>query len=104
MSYEPATWWPPKPGDRLRHFTLHGAGGMTVKQVHALVHVVAVFQHNGETLATVAEWFPTRRCWSYSTITALDSYPRWSKFWPDGQDPPEPHGNPVLLACCKEAP
>lgn len=89
MSIEIAAWWPPKVGDKLRHFTHHGAGGMKIKQVHALVHVVAVFEWEGETLATVAEWFPSRRRWSYSVING------WSDamilYWPDGASPPESH-------------
>lgn len=97
-----ATWWPPKPGDKLRHWTQHGAGGMTVKHVHALVHVVAVFEHEGETLATIAEWFPSRRRWDYTTINEMKAWSRWSTYWPDGESPPQPHtGSDGLLACCE---
>lgn len=85
-----ASWWPPKVGDRLRRFTLHGAGGMRVKQVHALVRVVAVFEHDGEIHATVAEWFPTRRRWHYETIQGWCG-PAIGEYWPDGQPPPPEH-------------
>lgn len=99
MTIEYAAWWPPAVGDKLRHFTHHGAGGMKIKQVHALVHVVAVFEHEGDTLATVAEWFPTRRRWNYTTIfgwcEAVISY------WPDGGSPPATH---QPCDACKETP
>lgn len=89
MTVEYPVWWPPKVGDKLRHFTHHGSGGNRIVQVHALVHVVAVFEHDGDTLATVAEWFPTRRRWNYSTIRG------WSEgmisHWPDGDQPPSSH-------------
>jgi hypothetical protein len=99
-SWAPA-WWPPKAGDKLRHFTLHRNNDGRLTQIHALAHVVAVFQHAGETIATVAEWPQDRHRWVYTTIhgwlEARQSY------WPDGQDPPEKHesspGNPC--ECCK---
>jgi len=100
--FQNAFWWPPKPGDKLRHFTLHGDDDGGTKQVHALAHVVAVFEWNGETLATVVEWFPSRRRWNYETIRG------WLEaeilYWPDGQPPPKKHerspGDPC--DCCKE--
>lgn len=100
IDYSDASWWPPKAGDKLRHFTLHGAGGMCIKQVHALNHVVAVFEHDGRTLATVAEWFPTRHRWNYETISSMQA--RFG-YWPDGQPPPEKHESEpgVLCDCCK---
>jgi hypothetical protein len=98
MSIEPAAWWPPKVGDRLRKFTLHGSGGNTVRQVHALCHVLAVFDHDGETRATIAEWLPTRRRWNYETIGVIEALPRFSKYWPDGQYPPTRHP----CVCCED--
>ncbi len=89
--------WPPKAGDKIRHFTQHGDSGGWPKHVHALVHVVAVFEHDGEVLATVAEWIPSRGRWLYETIH------RWLQdepgYWPDGSQPPPNH------ACdaCKES-
>ena len=82
-----ASWWPPKVGDKLRHFTLHGGSGGEVHRVHALVHVVAVFAHDGRDLATVAEWFPSRKRWSYETISITKA--QFGEYWPDGAEPPE---------------
>ena len=100
VSTDDPSWWPPRVGDKLRHFTLHEIAGH-VTQVHALAHVVAVFEHNGETMATVAEWFPSRRRWNYETIRGwLDGR---MTYWPDGQPPPERHGSPGRWCdCCKD--
>ncbi len=98
-----APWWPPRPGDRLRHFALHGHpdGSHRVIQVHALVLVMAVFEHEGETLATVAEWLSRRQEWKYETIRGWLEAP--DGYWPDGTPPPRPHqrgpGDPC--DCCK---
>lgn len=101
VDYSEATWWPPKTGDKLRHFTQHGAGYGRIKHVHALSHVVATFEHEGRTLATVAEWFPSRHRWNYETISGLQA--RFS-YWPDGQPPPEKHESSpgVPCACCMD--
>ncbi len=86
---ENAPWWPPRQGDRLRHFTLQGDAATRVRQVHALVDVVAVFEHEGETLATIAEWWPTKQRWSYQTIHGrLEAT---TIYWPDGSPPPATH-------------
>lgn len=80
-------WWPPKIGDKLRHFTLHGSNGPTgTVQVDALCHVLAVFDHAGETHATVAEWFPVRRRWHYETISIVQAHV--GTYWPDGTPRP----------------
>lgn len=99
----PPAWWPPCPGDRLRHFT-HRTVGTKVKPVHAVAHVCAVFEHpaTGETLATVAHQAPGAERWTYATISAMDSWPRWSKYWPDGQDPPTPHDGGSEPCRCQE--
>jgi hypothetical protein len=92
---EPA-WWPPKRGDRLRHFTLREIDGK-MTQVHALVHVLAVFTNpaTSEKLATIAEWWPVRQRWHYETIKGwLEAR---EEYWPDGQDPPRKH--PCI--CCE---
>jgi hypothetical protein len=86
---EIAPWWPPKVGDKLRHATQHSAGDMRIKSVHALVHVVSVFEHDGDTLAVVAEWFPGRRRWNYEIIRGWTDA-TWA-YWPDGSEPPEKH-------------
>lgn len=105
VDYSDASWWPPKAGDKLRHFTLQGdpTSGWRQKQVHALDLVVAVFEHDGRTLATVAEWFPERHRWDYETISGLQA--RFG-FWPDGQPPPQKHERApgVLCDCCEGDP
>lgn len=78
IEYSEASWWPPKVGDKLRRFT-------TRRGPHALKEVLAVFEHRGKTLATVAEWLPGSHQWVYDTITGIHA--RYS-YWPDGQDPP----------------
>lgn len=97
-------WWPPKVGDKLRHFTLHTdheSGG--VKQVHALVHVVAVFEHAGESMATVAEWLPTKQRWVYETIAGWLQF-NSDHYWPDGQRPGRIHGTPDRpCVCCRNS-
>lgn len=93
---EYAQWWPPKPGDLLRRFTHHGSDGMKIKQVHALVHVVAIFERDGDTLATVAEFLPSRRRWLYSTIRGWCEA-QLGEYWPDGQ--PTPVGHHPCDAC-----
>lgn len=62
-------WWPPKRGDRLRYPTFHAAGDDHIRNVQALLHVVAVFSHDGQTHAVTAEWLPGRRRWAYETYT-----------------------------------
>lgn len=62
----PITWWPPKVGDTLRHFSVHGAGPGRVKRVAAKLHVLAVFDDkDGEQRIVTAEWLPTRRTWRH---------------------------------------
>lgn len=81
-------WWPPKAGDKLRHFTLHGdaaTGG--VKRVAALIHVLSAVEHNGEWLVTCAEWFPSRKRWNYEVFNAMKAI--CGSIWPDGVEPPE---------------
>jgi len=97
------SWWPPTVGSKLRHFTLHTdpETGLLV-QVHALVHVVAVFEHAGESLATIAEWLPTRRRWIYETI--LGWLQNGESYWPDGQEPSKPHGSPGRICVCCQKP
>jgi hypothetical protein len=87
---EPA-WWPPKAGDKLRtHAQREIDGKLTL--VHALIHVVSVFDHDRETLATVAEWWPTKQRWNYKVIHGwLDAH---EDYWPDGQSAPRPWTNP----------
>jgi hypothetical protein len=79
-------WWPPKVGDKLRHATLHYCDEPAPRKVDALVHVVAVFEHAGATLATVAEWFPSRRRWHYETIGL--AHASGLAYWPDGTAAP----------------
>lgn len=64
----PIDWWPPAVGDKLRHVTLHGGGDYGVKNVDALLHVLAVFDHVGEVRIVTAEWFPTRKRWNYEVF------------------------------------
>ena len=51
-------WWPPKIGDRLR-----GVRGPDPAK-DPLLHVVAVFEHDGDQLIVTAEWSPTRQRWA----------------------------------------
>src|SRR5262249_48045612 len=82
------SWWPPAPGDRLHYPTLHAAGGIRVRRVQALLHVVGVFFHDGETHAVVAEWLPGRQRWLYEV------YAKWRaedlRLRPDSRSPRSP--------------
>lgn len=91
-----APWWPPKPGDRLRHFMLtEDRRTGKIYQIHALTLVMAVFEHEGESLATVAIWYPAKERWHYETIRGwLEAE---SAYWPEGQPPPRVHPCP----CCQ---
>lgn len=92
MSFEAPAWWPPKVGDRLRHFTQHSAGDMRIKDVEALNHVVSVFEHEGETRIVVAEWFPGRQRWHYEVLfwanVAMTEFGP-ADWWPDGEARPQ---------------
>jgi predicted FMN-binding regulatory protein PaiB len=83
----PMSWWPPKAGDLLRHATAHGAGAGRVKHVEALLHVLAVFDHQGATRIVTAEWFPTKRRWNY--VVRGEEEGRVGLIWPDGKPRPK---------------
>jgi len=86
VSRETPTWWPPKAGAALRHGTHHGAGGR-IKRVDALLHVLAVFvDKDGERRIVTAEWFPTKRRWNYTVMSAFDAVS--GLIWPDGKEQP----------------
>jgi len=80
-------WWPPKVGDRLRHDTTHGAGPRRIKRVEALLHVLAVFHHDGVTRIVTAEWLPTKRSWNYAVRDEIEAF--YASIWPDGKPRPE---------------
>ena len=85
---EAPAWWPPKVGTKLRHATHHGAGAGRVKRVDALLHVVAVFvDKDGEKQIVTAEWFPTRRRWSYEVMPWYAAAA--GRIWLDGTKKPE---------------
>ena len=87
MSREAPKWWPPKVGDKLRHATRHGAGAGRVKHVDALLHVVSVFEDkDGEQRVVTAEWFPTKRRWSYQVIWWYEA--AIGTIWRDGTERP----------------
>jgi predicted FMN-binding regulatory protein PaiB len=81
------SWWPPKAGDLLRHATAHGAGAGRVKHVEALLHVLAVFDHQGATRIVTAEWFPTKRRWNYTVRGEEEG--RVGLIGPDGKPRPK---------------
>jgi len=81
------TWWPPKVGDLLRHATTHGAPEGRIKRVEALLHVLTVFKHNGSTRIVTAEWFPSKRRWSYAIRDEIEAL--YATIWPDGKPRPE---------------
>lgn len=56
-------WWPPKVGDRLLYETVNEEGQHT-----ATVHVVSVFEHEGNTIVVGAEWWKFRRRWNYEVF------------------------------------
>lgn len=89
-SQRSVAWWPSKVGDRLRHATTHGTGGSdgtSIKRVEALLHVLAVFNHEDQTRIVTAEWFPTKKRWSYAIWDEIDAF--YGTIWPDGQPRPE---------------
>lgn len=71
MSTSPASmnraWWPPAAGDKLR-----GVQGPDEPE-DPVLHVVAVFEHEGEARAVTAEWWPRRRRWHYEVRTVVDA-------------------------------
>ena len=80
-------WWPPKVGAVLRHATHHSARAGRVKQVDARLHVLSVFiDKDGEKRIVTAEWFPTKRRWSYAVMSAFDAMS--GLIWPDGAEKP----------------
>lgn len=81
------SWWPPKVGDLLRTATTHGAGPGRIKRVEALLHVLAIFDHDGITRVVTAEWFPTRRRWSYAIQNEAAAL--YGLIWPEGKPRPE---------------
>ena len=88
MSRKAPTWWPPKAGTMLRHATRHGAGAGRVKPVDALLHVLSVFKDkDGEKRIVTAEWFPTKRRWSYEIRSMVDAL--YGTIWPDGTEKPQ---------------
>lgn len=72
-----ASWWPPKVGDKLRHMD----GG----EIY-LCHVVAVFDHAGETHATIGYFGKHRKRWFYETISRVQI--EIPLYWRDGQEQP----------------
>ena len=72
-------WWPPKVGDKLRRFANPSE--------QPLNHVVAVFDHAGETLAVSAEWLPHKSRWSYETIDVTTA--EFGLYYPDGTERPK---------------
>ncbi len=91
MSREAPSWWPPKVGSALRHATRHGAGGGRIKAVDALLHVIAVFKDkDGERRIVTAEWFPTKRRWSYEVRSVVEA--ACGAVWPDGTEKPKDGG------------
>lgn len=70
-------WWPPKVGDRVRWHDYE----------EYLAHVVAVFNHDGRTLVTIAYYGKHKRWWFYEVVRSIDAY--YCKIWPDGQPRPK---------------
>lgn len=60
---EPAAWWPPKVGDKLRdsHWPEY------------LQHVVSVFEHRGRTVVVVAYFGLHKQWWHYEVIRSIDT-------------------------------
>ena len=90
MSREVPAWWPPTVGSLLRHSTHHGtgAGGLELKRVDALLHVVSVFvDKDGEQRIVTAEWFPTKRRWNYTVLWWYEAV--CGLIWRDGTKKPE---------------
>lgn len=80
-----ATWYPPKVGDRLRYFTTVPAGPCLVKRVEALLHVLAVIEHDGETRIVTAERVGLR--WNYQIWDEVNA--AYGTIWPDEEPRPE---------------
>lgn len=62
---------------------MHGAGEGYIKPVDALLHVLAVFDHDGATRIVTAEWFPTKRRYSYAIQDEVEA--RLGLIWPEGK-------------------
>lgn len=74
-------------GAELRHATRHSAGPGLLKQVDALLHVLSVFEDkDGEQRIVTAEWFPTKRRWSYTVMSVFEA--EVGIIWPDGAEKP----------------
>lgn len=83
-----AGWWPPQVGDRLRHATVHPTGPASAGRVEALVSVLSVFHHAGETRVVGAERLRARGRYLYEIFDR--SHAEVGALWPDGQPRPDP--------------
>jgi hypothetical protein len=81
---EPVSWGSPKVGDLLRHDTTHATGPCRIKRVEALLHVLAVFEHEGSTRVVTAERAGLR--WHYEIFDEVAAL--YGKIWPDGEPRP----------------
>ena len=89
MSREVPSWWPPKVGDKLRHYTWQSAGSGQGTYGEALLHVLSVFEDkDGEQRLVAAEWFPSKRRWNYEVFWWYQA--ALGTIWPDGTKRPEP--------------
>lgn len=61
-------WWPPKVGARLRGIWSSDPAN------DPLLHVVAVFKHDGNQQIVVAEWDETRQRWSYDIKSIVHAH------------------------------
>ena len=78
-------------GTALRHYTYHGAGAGRVKQVAALLRVLAVFDDKGgEKRIVTAKWFPTKHRWNYAVMSWIDA--AVGSIWLDATGKSEDHG------------
>lgn len=75
-----AAWWPPKVGDKLRY-------QMKFDDVR-LLHVVSVFEHQGETRIVGGFYGKHKQWWHYEVFDRLRA--EYAFIWPDGQKRPEP--------------
>ena len=88
-------WWPPKVGDILRkheRFVDHSRDnepgeGIPIKNVAAKVHVLALFEHDGETWIVTALWLPSRRRWKREIYGMIEA--SGGALWRDSDPVPE---------------
>lgn len=71
------SWWPPKAGDKLIR---------NEQRTAYVCHVLAVFEHDGQTHAAIAWYGKHKQWWHYEVVSPMDA--AYAKFWRHGTECP----------------